>query len=85
MLFAAVLVDALHAPLEDPEVAFNRIRGHVAPCVFLFRVIDPFMGGKLFARLSVVVRLVGLQPAIERNVLKLLLANSCSTEIVNLD
>jgi hypothetical protein len=43
VLLAAVLIDALHAALEDREIAFNRVSGHVAAHVFVVLVLDGFV------------------------------------------
>lgn len=45
----AVLVGAAHAELEHQKAAFNRIRGHVVPSVFLLIVVDVLVGGELLA------------------------------------
>ena len=37
--FAAMLIDALHAALEDREVAFNRVGVDVAAHVFVWLVV----------------------------------------------
>ena len=49
MLFAAMLVDADHAALEDAEKSFNRIRGHVAACIFLGAMVDRLVLGEFRA------------------------------------
>jgi pimeloyl-ACP methyl ester carboxylesterase len=45
----AMLIDALHAALEDRKVAFDRIRSDVATHVLFRRVIDRFVAGKFIA------------------------------------
>src|SRR5262245_37877210 len=45
MLFAAVLVDAFHAALEDRVVALDRVRVDVAANIFLFFVMHPAIAG----------------------------------------
>lgn len=47
MLFRAVLIDALHAALEDAVVTFNRVGRNVTANVFLFLVVHTVMAGEL--------------------------------------
>ena len=51
MLLRAMLIDALHAALEDRIVAFHRVRGDdlfaLAAHVFLASVVNAVMAGKL--------------------------------------
>ena len=56
-----MLIDANHAALEDAEEAFNRVDGHVAACVFTFRVRDRLMGRKLFAGRRIETAFIGVQ------------------------
>lgn len=60
MLFGAMLVNALHAALEDRIVAFNRIRGDFAPNVFVALVVHRFMAGEVLAHLIVPATFVGI-------------------------
>jgi len=59
MLLAAVLVDALHAALEDREEAPNRVRVRVAPNVLIEAMVHHLMPIKQGTRLAVVGGLVG--------------------------
>lgn len=46
MLLAAVLIHALHAALEDREVALDRVRVHVtAPEWMIEAIVNDFHGG----------------------------------------
>ncbi len=49
MLLAAMLVDALHAALENAEIAFNGISVNVAANVFVCLVADALMARKMIA------------------------------------
>lgn len=49
MLFAAMLVDALHAALEHGEEILDRLRMHVAARPFFFRMVDALMRRELAA------------------------------------
>jgi hypothetical protein len=43
----AVLINALHAALEDGEIAFNRVRGDGPANIFLEGVVDRFVARKI--------------------------------------
>jgi hypothetical protein len=64
MLFAAMLVNALHSALEDAVVAFHCVRIHlyarftIGVAVLAARVINNVMLGKLIAKLGVPLRLI---------------------------
>ncbi len=47
MLFAAVLINALHAAFEDREIAFDCIGVHVTTRIFFDAVPDRFVFGKM--------------------------------------
>ena len=51
----AVLINALHAALEDREEAFNRVRSHVAATEFLF-VVHRLMDDDVLAAVLVDAR-----------------------------
>ena len=65
MLLRAVLVDALHAALEDREEAFNRVRrGDLAILVagiFAAAMVNRAMGGELSADAAIVLGLIGVE------------------------
>src|ERR1700685_519533 len=64
VLFAAMLVDALHAALEDAVVAFERVHVHIAVDVFALVVVDLLMlGNTETAAIFVVSRRIRHQPA----------------------
>lgn len=81
MLLAAMLVDALHAALEDREIAFNRVRmdherfaARQAPNVrvtniFLVTMVDREMCAELCADLGVETGLVGHELGLTRDIL----------------
>src|SRR5713101_344443 len=85
VFFAAMLIDTDHAALEDREEALNGVGGHVAASVLTGRVGDTLMRGELHAGLAVVVRFIGMQAAIQHDVLKQHLADRLGAEIVHLD
>src|SRR5208282_220723 len=62
MLLATVLVDALHAALEDRVVALNRIGADypfaLIANVFIVAVLDSFVAGKPLAYIIVVARFI---------------------------
>jgi hypothetical protein len=49
MLFAAVLIDAFHATLEDRKEPFNRVRVNGAASIFLCSMVDRIVRGEFFA------------------------------------
>ena len=59
--FATVLIDALHAALEDRKVAFDCVGMGSAARPFVIAVVDGFVAGKLFAKAGVQVAFVGAQ------------------------
>lgn len=63
-----MLIDALHAPFEDREEAFNGVRSHIAARVFLIAMVDGLMLGKFLAGMLVVLRFVGMQSALAADV-----------------
>src|SRR5579872_3903845 len=68
MLLPAMLVDALHAALEDREITLNGVRRHVTPRIFSGRVVDAFVLGEFLAWLAIVHCFVGVQTAIQHDV-----------------
>ncbi len=58
VLLGAVLVDALHAALEDAEVAFNRVRVRFTATVFAVLVANDLMVSELATNLDVVAGFV---------------------------
>src|SRR6266852_5738952 len=69
MLLGAVLVDALHAALEDAVVALNRVGVDPAANIFLLAVIDGIVARKLLPHLAVVGCFVSHQRALAGDVL----------------
>src|SRR3954454_18317655 len=72
VLLVAMLVDAFHAALEEPEIAFDGIGmngGIFKRNILSYAVIDRIMAGKLLAYLGVVFRLIGHQPRLAGDVL----------------
>lgn len=53
VLLRAVLIDALHAALENRKVAFNGIRGALATGIFHFLVVHLAVAGEFFANVLV--------------------------------
>lgn len=63
-----MLVDALHPALEDAEIAFDRVRRHVAAHVFLKAVVHGIMRGEVLAEVVVLQCLVGVDHGIRCDV-----------------
>ena len=59
MLLGAMLVNALHAPLEDGEVAFESVGVDVAAHVLALDVANHAMLGKLVLQVGVLAGLIG--------------------------
>src|SRR5215208_7570141 len=85
MLLCTVLVDALHAAFEHAERALNGIGGHVAASVFLAAVLNGFVSGVFLADLAIEKALIGLQPALFRDVLANDLANGFLGRAANME
>ena len=85
MLFSTMLVDAGHATFKDREKTFNRVRGHVLARIFLGGVIDALMRRETRARLAVVMRFIGMHPALARYIVSQDLADCLGIEFVHLD
>lgn len=64
MLFATVLIYALHPALKDAEIAFRRVRMSIVPHVFFALVVDDLMLGKFLPQRHVVAGLIGHQPCL---------------------
>ena len=60
VLFAAVLIHAVQAALEDAEEPFNAVRGYVATGVFLGAVVHRLMLGELGTHGRIKAALVGV-------------------------
>src|ERR1700735_668047 len=60
MLFGAMLVDALHAALEDRIVALNRVRADVSPSIFISTMVDRIVAQKVSADLLIPAALIGV-------------------------
>jgi hypothetical protein len=54
MLLGAMLIDALHAALEDREAAFNRVGMNAATAIFASAVVDGAVAQKDFAELGLI-------------------------------
>lgn len=67
--FIAVLIDALHAALEDAVEAFNRVRVSGATHVFFRDVVDALVLGELLAQLDVELGFIRLERALRLDVL----------------
>src|ERR1041384_3537663 len=63
-----MLIDALHAALEDAVEALKIVRVYVAAHVFIRAVHNEFMTGKILLEVSVLTRLVGHDRCLLRNV-----------------
>lgn len=68
VLLGAMLIDALYAPLEDREVAFDRVRVDLAASVFASRVLHGRMLGEVTASLAVQAALVSEEPGVASDV-----------------
>ena len=68
VLFRAVLVDALHAALEDREIAFDGVRAGAAPAVLLAAMDDRQVLRELPANFDVPGAFIGRERAAARDV-----------------
>src|SRR5262245_33091044 len=59
VLLAAMLVDALHAALEDREITLDRVRGDGAAHVFLGGVVDRFVASEILVEAAMPTRFIG--------------------------
>src|SRR5690348_8791435 len=69
MLLAAMLIDALHAALEDRKEAFDRVRMHKAATVFTASVVDYGMGLKKLVEIVVLTGVIGHHVRLAGNIL----------------
>ena len=53
MVLANVLVNAINSALQDRKIAFNGVRVSVAPDIFVRRMNNSSMAGKLLADIPV--------------------------------
>ena len=60
VLLAAMLIDALHAALEETEIAFDRVGRYIATGIFLDGVFDRFVGGKVLSGTMIQVAFIGM-------------------------
>lgn len=65
-MFAHVLVHAVDATLEDRKIPFNGVRMGVAPDVFVGRMDDGAVAGKLLADPPVDAALISAEMRIRR-------------------
>ena len=63
-----MLVDALHAALEDREIAFDGVRAGAAPAVLLAAMVDGQVLRKLAANFDVPRPLIGRERAAARDI-----------------
>ena len=68
MLFHAMLVDALHAALEDRKEVFDRIGMNVATDVLAGRVLHALMIGKELISVAVEAAFISVKIAFARDV-----------------
>ena len=89
MLFAAMLVDALHAALEDRIVALDRVGADnpvaVVPHIFVIAVGDGFVAGKLLADVLIVSGFIGHQRAFARHVVANDVVDLCNAGFVDVE
>lgn len=69
VLFTAVLIDALHAALEDAEIAFKCVCMHVSTNILTFAVSGEVMLCKLRTYLAILLGFVGVDDCLFSNVL----------------
>ena len=60
MLFTAMLVNALHAALENAEIAFNRVGVDVTAHILAFAVGREIVICKLRTKLAILFRFIGI-------------------------
>ena len=63
MLLSAVLIDTLHAPLEDRKIAFKRVRMDIIANVFLGGMLDGLVTFKVAIHAKIQFALIGMQKA----------------------
>jgi hypothetical protein len=85
MVFAAVLIDASHPAFEDTEIPLDRVCRHVATSIFAFRMIDALMFGEFLAGLLVMLRFIGMQPAIENDIVEQHIVDGFGVEVFHLE
>ena len=85
MLFAAMLINAFHAALEDAEKSFDGVGCRLAANIFAGTMIDSFVGGERFARLLVELRFVRIERAIQNDIFAQVLFDRLNGQIVNFD
>lgn len=90
MLFAAMLINASHATLEDAEIAFNCVGRYLlaAPAalgIFLRQMIHGFVSGKLAARFDIGVEFVGMQRALAGGINNQHVAQALAGQVLDFD
>ena len=85
MIFSAMLIDARHAALEDTEKPLDRVCRHVATNIFAFRMIDSLMFGEFLAGLLVMLRFIGMQSAVENDMVEQHFVDSFGVEVFHLE
>lgn len=64
-----MLIDALHAPLEDAEIAFDGVRMDRVVPVFARPVVDEIVSGKLGSKPLILAGLIRIDLRLDGNVL----------------
>ena len=68
MFFLAMLINALHAPFENTEIALGGIGVNVASDVFARRMVDALVSGNVPIRARVQPAFVGMQNGAARKI-----------------
>ena len=63
MLLVAMLINALHTPFEDAEIAFDSIGVNLAPDILFGGMIDGVMLRNVTVRTSIKAAFIGMQVA----------------------
>src|ERR1700691_1336965 len=85
MLLTAVLINSLHAALEDREISLNRVCCYIAARIFLIGVIDALMLGEFLAGFTVVVRFVSMETAFSSHILVQRFTDSCCVQFLHME
>jgi len=85
MVLAAMLIDALHAALEDGEVAFDGVGVDIATDILISAVVDALMVCKLAAKLCLDTALIGHQAAFTADIVANDRRNGSDARMVNME